>query len=210
MDIIDRRKLLEEKPQKEYTGSPYLNEEFVKGELYYNHQYVYQDIMLRYNIYDDVLEYLNKRNGVAYDIDPTDKVDKAIIGTDTFVVDSIPRGNKLRKCYFKLLCSGEVRILVKMRVDFIIRRAEQLYTAATPAKFARNVDTYYVRIDDQPPQKIKNIKSLITVINDRKKALSSFAKNEKLRNKPKDMVKLAGYYESLQASGTSGYTISGD
>ena len=197
MDIIDRRKLLEEKPQKEYTGSPYLNEEFVKGELYYNHQYVYQDIQLRYNIYNDAIEYLNKRNGVAYSLDANDKIDMAIIGIDTFVVDSIRCGKKLRKCYFKMLTDGKIRLLVKMRVVLIPRKNEQLYTAATLAKFARNADTYYVRVGRKAPRKTKNIKSLIALINNRKNALTVYYKKGKLRNKPEDMARLIDYYESL-------------
>lgn len=203
MDIVDTRKFLENESQKNYTGSPYLNENFIAGELYYNDQFVYQDIQLRYNIYNDVLEYLNKRNGVAYNLDPTNKINKVIIGKDTFVVDSLLYGNKIKYCYFKLLYSGQVTLLVKMKVVLIPRKNAQLYTEATLAKFARNVDSYYARVAEQPLQKVKKIKSLIALINDRNKALTEFAKKEKLRNKPEDMVKLADYYESLNSPAIS-------
>ena len=197
MDILHTRNAYEKNSEKNYTGSPYLNEEFVNGDLYYNHQYVYKNISLRYNIYNDAIEYSNKRNGVAFSLDPTDKIDMAIVGIDTFVVDSIRCGKKLKKCYFKMITDGKVRMLVKMRTVLIPRKNAQLYTEATLAHFARNGDTYYVRTGNKPLQKIKSLKSLTALINDRKSSLASYIKKEKLRNNSGDMARLIGYYESL-------------
>lgn len=197
MDYLNWRKSVENGVTGDYVGSPYLNDNFVDGKLYYNKEYLFQKLPLRYNIYDDVLEFMNRSKGIAYDIDPTFKIDKAIIGKDTFVVDSIQLGKKVKNGYFIQLRQGKITLLKKLKVTLIPEQPAQLYNPATPPEFARNVDTYYARIGKNLPEKVKNIKSLIKVINDKKKALSDYAKKEKLPNNTEGMIKLAKYYESL-------------
>jgi hypothetical protein len=197
LDYLGWRESVDDNNRANYIGSPYLNESFTDGDLYYNREYLFRKIPLRYNIYNDVLEFLNKNKGVAYDINPTIKIDTAIIGGDIFVVDSLQLGKKVKSGYFELLNPGKVTLLLKMKVTLIPAQPAKLYNEATPPKFARNVDTYYARIGKSLPRRVKNINGLVSLINDKKKALSDYAKKEKLSNKPEDLVKLAEYYESL-------------
>ena len=197
MDYLGWRKTIDSHTHGNYIGTPYLNDNFIDGELYFNKEYLFQKLPLRYNIYNDVLEFMNRSKGIAYDIDPTIKIDKAVIGNDIFVVDSIQLGKKIKSGYFILLSQGKVTLLKKLKVTLIPAQPAKLYSEATPPKFARNVDTYYARIGKNLPVRIKKIKDIINIINDKKKALSDYAKKEKLSSKPEDFIKLADYYESL-------------
>ena len=197
LDYLGWRKTIDSHTHGDYIGSPYLNDNFADGELFFNNKYLFQKLPLRYNIYNDVLEFMNRSKGIAFDIDPSDKIDSAKIGNNTFVVDSIQIGKKVKPGYFILIKPGRVTLLKKLKVTLIPEKPAQLYSPATPPKFARNVDTYYARIGKKLPEKVKSIKSLIKLIDDKKKELSDYAKSKKLSNKPEDFVTLAEYYESL-------------
>ena len=196
IDYLNTRKTYQSSQEKEYDGSPYLNENFVAGDLFYDGKYWFKDIPLRYNIYHDEMELSDK--GTAYAIAPTHLIDQVIISTDTFVVDSIQSGSNKIKGFFKLLLKGKVSLLLKMNVGLLPGQSAKLYNDATPPKFTRDKNIIYASIGKDQPQKFRNINELIAIINDKQKLLSEYIKMNKLSSKnTKDFIKLASYYNSL-------------
>lgn len=197
MDYLGWRKQLENQKEQEYDGSPYFNDNFVQSQLFYSGKYWFKNILLRYNIYHDEIELSDK--GLVWAIAPSHLIDKAIIGDDTLVVDSLQSSNYKSIAYYKLLHDGKVTLLLKMNVTLREGQPAKLYTPATPPKFTRSQDEVFVKTGKKKePEKIKNISALIALINDKQKQLADFVKSEKLGSKKKsDYIRLARYYESL-------------
>ncbi len=63
-------------------GTPYLNENFVAGVVY-DHKARYEGIPMRYNSYDDQIEF--KQNNQLYILDPQPRIRKVELDGHTFV-----------------------------------------------------------------------------------------------------------------------------
>ena len=70
-------------PSSDIEGSPYLNEEFEIGEVLYGEKYKLNQIPLRYNIYNDDIEYKVENSIMAF-ANPH-QIDKVILGNDVFI-----------------------------------------------------------------------------------------------------------------------------
>src|SRR6185295_17269569 len=76
-------------------GSPYLDEAYVEGQIFYADKSM--KVPLRYNIYQDVMEY--KQNGRPLLLDPTTTIKKVTFGTQTFVVQKFEFKGKTKYGY---------------------------------------------------------------------------------------------------------------
>ena len=71
------------KSNPDIKGSPYLAEEFVKGEVYYGGKFLVKDVSLRYNMFNDVMEFKNGKT--IMNLDGSMNLNKVIIGGDVFI-----------------------------------------------------------------------------------------------------------------------------
>jgi len=119
----------------EVDGTPYLNDTFANGEVYFdkNKRTVVQ---ARYNMYDDLVEY--QQNNQTLVLDPDERIKKVKIDEHTFIVDKYLYKGKIKHGYFTLLDSGKVTLLSKKVCTFKEQQAAKaLESRATPAKYVR-------------------------------------------------------------------------
>ena len=172
-------------------GSPYLNNEFIDGELYLKDKTAYK-LPLRYNIYTNNIEY--KKNDVIYDIaNPTD-IDRIKLDKSVFVyLPFIGKGG-----YFELLDSGKCCLVIQYIVDYQEPEPPKPYVDSKPAQFSRGNDRLYMVVNGTQTFEIKNFKDVYKALQDQSKRIEDFVKSEKIKNTKKDnLVKIVKYYNSF-------------
>jgi hypothetical protein len=181
-----------------YDGSPNLNDEFVNGEIFHNNQWRYMDIPIRYNIFNDEIEYKPKDKERIYALKPDTLFNMIIIPEDTFIVSLHEKDKGIKPGFFKLLANGKAALLVKMEVEFKEAQSATTHKMAMPAKFLKKPDKYYVKKQGELPINVKNVKKLIEQLGNHQDELTTYAKKEKLSGKKeKELKQLIYYYNSL-------------
>jgi len=182
---------------EDIKGSPYNENQFVLGDIYINNG-KYTKIPLRYNIYDDKMEF--QQNEVTYALEPDLRMRKISVGENVYVVDKFEFKWKEKVGYLLLLDSGKVSLMARLDVNFYERQEPRaMESAPTPAKFTRLSNTYYFKVSNQPVKKVESIKEMIASFPDKQVELNSFAKKEKISIKNEDeLIKLVRYYNSLK------------
>jgi len=179
-------------------GSPYLNDEFEKGEVVLKDKTTFKDVLLRYNIYNDQMEFQDEGKEYAIGTGAWHLLDRISVGDNIFVVDIYSIGTREKEGYFTLLADGETKLL---------RKHEMKLTDPVPAKpmqdpknseFVRKQDVYYLKIGSERIYEINNLKKMIAHVGEHQDELKTFAKKEKISvKKPDKLAKLVDYYNSL-------------
>ncbi len=181
---------------KEFEGSPFLNEQFVQGQVFTSGKH-YTAVPLRYNIFNDQMEF--RQNDLTYALYPGERIQKVILADETYVAEKYEIHGKMDYGYFTRLDSGKLTVLAKKVVRFTDKQeAKALESSNKPAKFTRAADLYYYKIGSGGIIKAGSLKNLIENLPDHKADVESYAKKEKLSTRnAEDLAKLAAYYNSL-------------
>jgi len=194
MLLQDSRRAMDGPSTEKIEGSPYLSETFVTGDVYTN-KGIHPAIPLRYNIYEDLIEFTS--NDITYILDPGPNVRKVDFGGYSFVVEK-PEVNG-KSGYYALLDSGKVTLLAKRTLTF--REAQPpkpLETEGKLARYSKAPDKYYYKIGNGPLIDISSIKKMIESLPDNHDELKQFASQEKISPKNEDeLIKLVKYYNTL-------------
>lgn len=179
------------------TGSPYLVDDFINGSVFTNSEIEYLDIPLRYNIYSDAMEFKTEKNEVLL-LDTPEMVKKIEFGEYKVVYAPFSESKKIQRGYFIVLVEGKVSLYTKPKIEFIKATLPAGYQEATPAKFERKPDSFYVRVGMDEAKLVENKKDLLEIIPDQKEKLEEFIKLKKTRfNKAEGLTELIRYYNSL-------------
>ena len=177
-------------------GTPFLNDNFVVGIVYAKDE-KYEGIPMRYNMYDDNIEF--KQNNQLLILDPQPRIRKVELDGHTFVVGDYELKGQPKQGYFLLLDSGQVTLMSKKVVSYREQQAPKgLDSGPTPAKYSNAPDVFYFKIGNGALMKVDNIKKMIAGFPDKQTELTEFAKKEKTSPKKEDeLVKLVKYYNSF-------------
>ncbi|MBU1013104.1 MAG: hypothetical protein KKG99_08855 [Bacteroidetes bacterium] len=182
-----RRSILSENDIK---GSPYLNAEFVLGDILTDNKIHYVSVPLRYNIYNDDIEFeVDKENYLA--ISNPESIQKIVIGDQEFIY-AIKRNKKGDQFgYYQLLQDGKVRLLSRHNIVFKEATKTTGYKAAESAKFEKNSNTFYLQKENDEPHEISNKKDLIAILGPQGEKINLLIKKEKINfRKEEDLIKL--------------------
>ena len=176
------------------AGSPYTDDKYKDGMIYYGTD-KNQAAPIRYNAYQDLIEY--QQNGKALVLDANPGIKKVIVGGETFV--PLPNSDSKKLRYFAVLDSGKITLYSKKNIVFQpFKRGGKLDGSDQPAEFQKKPDTYYYQLGDGELKEIDNIKSLIAGLPDKQDELNQFVKKEKISaKKEKDLLQFVKYYNSL-------------
>ena len=183
--------------EKDIDGSPYLNDEFIKGSIYTISKTQYSDLPLRYNIYNDEIEFETDDNKVAA-LDAPEIVEKVTFGD--FLMEYIPfeYSNKVKKGFFEVLLKGKASLYSRPEVEFRDAKKPEPYKEAEPAKFIRKDDRYYLRFGMEAAIPCVNKKDVIGKFPDHSSDIEAFIKKNKINvKKEDDLKKMVEYYNSL-------------
>ncbi len=179
--------------ESDISGSPYLNNEFILGSILTNDKIRYIDIPLRYNIYNDDMEFKNSEDTYLAIGDPT-LVKMIIIGDDKFIYTDKRKKNGEQFGYYKLLEDGEIKLLLKYNVVFKKAVPTTGYEEAEPPKLERISDTYYILQGNNEPQQISKKKDIDLIFGPKSSEIDNYIKKEKLNvKKEEDLIKLVEF-----------------
>ncbi len=180
-------------------GTPYLNEQYVEGEIFFGetNRASHAKVPVRYNIYQDLMEY--QQNGKALVLDPTKKIKKVKVGDETFVVEKFNMDGKSKFGFLNVLDTGKMTLMSKKMIKYTEPlQGKALDGGDLPAKFSRLSDTYFYRFGEGELKEVGNLKELIASLPDKQDEVKQFAKQEKISPKKEDeLLKLVRYYNSL-------------
>jgi len=184
--------------QYKIEGSPYLDDAFVNGTIYTTTKTQVPDVPLRYNIYNDNLEFKTS-DGTILELAHPETVERAKMGEIEMVhTDYLNSTNNTNQGFFKVLAEGKLNLLAKPDIFYQEAKEQAAYKDAQPPKFIQKSDEYYVQKPGYPAIKIKKSKDLDEVVSANKKELDTYIKKNKIKfKKAEDLTQLVNYYNSL-------------
>lgn len=183
--------------ENDIEGSPYLNDEFIKGSIYTSSKTQYADIPLRYNIYNDEIEFETEDKKVAAIASP-EIVEKVTFGDITMEYIPFDYSKTVRKGFFKVIVKGRASLYARPDIEFREAKSPEPYKEAEPAKFIQKDDRYYLRLGMESAVMCVNKKDVISFFPDHSSEIDSFIKENKINVKKEDeLKKLLEYYNSL-------------
>ncbi len=176
--------------EKDIKGSPYLNPEFTPGTVYTKKNVHYTQIPLRYNIYNDVIEF-KLQNDSVYAISNPEIIRQIEIAGETFFYY---RTAYNKAGYFSLKHAGDVQLLSKYNIGFKDAVPAGAYAQSTPPTFQSKANTFFIKIKDEAPVSIAKKNDLKKIFGKQSNEILSFIKKEKLNiREEEDLIKLIEY-----------------
>jgi hypothetical protein len=154
-------------------GSPYLNEEFVRGNVTTLDSIQYRNVPLRYNIYNDEIEFMVDDENYLAIAEPTSM---AQISIKEAVFIYLKKD--LKYGYYQLLEDGKIKLLLRYNVRFRQANYSNGINQARPPKFNRGVNTHYIQLGYNEPQLIKKKKDIDRIFGKESVAIKELIKKE--------------------------------
>jgi hypothetical protein len=203
LDITQQRAAfgLSEDDYNNIEGSPYANEEFLPGNIYQDNQLVYNNILLRYNIFSDEIEIKNSGDAKEDSFGALVKNPEAFVKILNTIYVFVPlEGSNEKGNYFTVVSEESVfdlykKTQVSYKAPF---KASTSYERDRPGTFEKKnsyflvskVGTFY----ELPSNKSKVIKAM----GKKEKEVKAFIKKNKTNLKSEeDIIKLVKHYNSL-------------
>ncbi|PKP35819.1 MAG: hypothetical protein CVU00_00645 [Bacteroidetes bacterium HGW-Bacteroidetes-17] len=166
-------------------GSPYLDKTFVKGSVITRDSLQYQNVPLRYNIYNDEFEFKVNEEKYLVISEPS-SILKISIEDAAFIY--LKKDNKYG--YYQLLNDDKIKLLLRYNVKFRQANVSNGINQARPPKFNRGSDTYYIQIGYNEPQQIKNKKDIDLIFGSKDNTIKELIKKERIDiRKESDLLK---------------------
>lgn len=179
------------------AGSPYIREDFQKGEVVTYKDIVYPDIPFRYNIYNDKMEFKTSENQILTIANP-ELIRFIELEDHTWTYRPYFKGRKLENGFFVLLEEDKVSLLLKKNMILQKAKSPGAYREAEPAQFVAKPDDFFIQPKGKAAQIIINKKDLPALFPDKQKELAAFIKKNKTKTtKLEDLIELVQYYHSL-------------
>lgn len=185
---------------KEIKGSPYLTDEFSKGEILMNNT-MYQDVLLRYNVYNDLFEARLGQNSIA--IDPAkNPIDTIYCEDNKFVRKFLqaPKNNSLSHVAV-LYKHNNGSLYKRYRITLIQATRPGAYAEAKPAEFNPMQPDYYLGRGEEL-YLLKGVKTIADFFDVEAKEVKSFMKSGQLKlQREKDLISLCTHFSNLPSNG---------
>lgn len=180
-------------------GTPYMNEEFTLGDIYYGGEHKIEQIPLRLDIYRSRLEYKDEKGAVMAFGNP-EKMDYVKIGKEVFIY--LPKGTANKVSGFLKMWNTKLPCLLsKMNVNYIKGEEAKPYDLhpGRPDHLERVQDNQYIMANRNDIEKVSSVKKLIKYLGAHTSELTEYAKAADLSTKePEKLVKLVNYYHQLE------------
>lgn len=181
--------------EKDIKGSAYLNPEFTLGTVYTLKNVHYTSIPLRYNIYNDVIEF-KLQNDSIYAISNPEIIRQIEIEGETFL---FYRTDYNKAGYYSLRFAGEIQLLSKYNISFQDATPPAAFGEAQPASFKPKANTFFIKIKDEIPASISKKNDLKNIFGDKSDKMLTFIKQKKLNiRKEDDLLKLVEFINQMK------------
>lgn len=171
-------------------GSPFLNEEFIRGEIVMNDTLLYREVPLRYNIYTDVMEFQNASGQVLELVIPEGSCIFKLGGSVFSILDYYGLDNEKRGI-LELLADGHLKLYKQYLVDFKPATKAIGYQDAQPNRFVRQEDEYLLATGEGRPEVFRNAKGLMEKLEQICPDIGRYSKDHKLKpGREGDLVRI--------------------
>jgi len=177
-----------------YKGTPYYNDSFLLGNIFYDNELLKKNVALRYNVFFDEIEYKKALN-------LADENYKILIKTENLYTTINQEVFVFRNGfgYFLVLFDGtNISLLKKIsKKYFPPKKAATSLTKDYPAEFKDRFE-YYLITKDKEIQLLPNSKNKRLKVFSKNKALKDYIEKNKINlSNQSDLEKLIRYYDSL-------------
>lgn len=184
-----------------YTGTPYMNESFLPGEIYHKNKLIANQIPMRYNALMDEMEFKTtfetpdeESSALLKSVD----IDVRILNQ---VFTFVPyQGGVEKGGYFEVLLEDKSHDLFKKYKKKYTpeKKAETSITRDVPAKFTDDPAYFLVRPDGKFIELPSKNKKFLEAFISKEKEIKEFIKDNKLSIKEeKDIIRIVKHYNSL-------------
>lgn len=185
-----------ERTADDIEGSAYLREEFLDGRVTLENV-EYNHIPLRYNVYNDLVEF-KSNNGEVYNINNPDVVEEIVIGDKRYRYLTCVLQKEEVKLFAELLCDGTVKLYKHHRMRIQPARAGGTHTKPQPPRFVNVAPLYVVENPGVGVRVLNNKKELFAVFGDKSAQIKKFMKDRSLSVKQEaDLVKIIEFVSSI-------------
>ena len=181
-------------------GSPYFKDDWMRGTAIVKSGDQYDNQLLKLDLISNELHYLDS---AAQEMITTEKVVEVILKDSVsgkqyrFVYSSaiaVPKSERPATGWYQLLTMGAANLFRKFQKEIVETRP---YGAATYEEAIQTTSVYFLAYKEEF-YRIKKIKDLPEILNDKHKELSNYINNKNLSGKSEfDYIALVEYYNSL-------------
>lgn len=176
--------------ENDIEGSAYLDDHFVLGDIITYENVIYKDIPLRYNIYNDQMEFQISLD-IILSISNPEILKEIQFGDQVFIYCEI---NDAKGGYFSLKQSGNIQLLSKYNIDFLKAELPAPFKEAKPPSFRSKPNTFFIKIDEGYPVQISKKKNLVLIFGSLNDEIQKFIKKEKINLKREnDLIELVQF-----------------
>lgn len=178
-------------------GSPNLMDEFVNGSIYTVQKVQFEEVPLRYNIFNDELEFKTPTNEILALATP-EIIEKVVMGNTILAHLNYVQLNKIKKGYFVVLKEGKASLFAKPDIMYKNATPPAAYKDPEPAKYIKKSDKYYISVESAPAQIINNKKDIIAAFPDNQEKIEIYISKNKIKtNSPEKLTEVVEYFNSL-------------
>ncbi len=184
-----------------YTGSPYVNESYLAGEIYHNNKLIADNIPLRYNALMDEMEFKPSFETPDTESSALLKSPEIDVRIGSKVYIFVPYQGGIEKGgYFEVLLRGErVDLFKKYNKRYTPeQKATTSLTRDTPARFSDNPVYYIVLHDGRFVELSSRTRNFSKAFVGKEREINDFIKSKKLDIKDENhILQIVNYYNTL-------------
>lgn len=178
-----------------YEGHPFFESEYIEEGAISYYGESYQNVPMQYDLVRDelIIEHYDQKGYVGLVKLHQERIASFSLLDHNFIrLKSESTG--LRDGFYDLLYDGKVKVLAKRKKSVSEDLSQQQLTVSFPER-----NSYYL-FKDNKYHSIRNKKSMLKVLENKRKELNQFAKKPKLDfklNRENAMVRVAEYYDQI-------------
>lgn len=179
---------------EDVEGSAYMDEQFINGVVTLNTGAKYSSIPLRYNVFNDLIEFRNN-SGKVFNINNPEAISELTIGDSKFIYTNCKLHKINEKLFVEVISEGNISLLKRHRMKLQPAKQAETHRPAQPLKLVKMPSEYLIKKGSGEAQIFKNKKELLMLLSDKKEEISELINQQKLSlNDEKDLATIVGYY----------------
>lgn len=180
--------------EADFEGVAYLDTNFIDGVVVLTTGAKYSDIPLRYNVFNDLIEFKNPK-GEVFNINNPTSINELIIGSSKFIYVNFIHSSKEKHLFAEVLSEGKASLLKHHRLSLQPAKQAETHRAAQPPKFVKIPSEYLIKKEGGNVQLIKSKKELLLMLTDKSKEINDMIAREKLSVKVEsDLKQIVDFY----------------
>ena len=199
---FNQQMMLDNSELENVEGTPYLQEEFNNGDIYYGGKHKIEQVPLRLDLFRDRLEFKNEQGAVMAFANP-ERMDYVVIGKEVFIYLPKSKGSSVSG-FLKTWNTRAPFLLTKMEIKFKKGEEAKPFDLHEPTqdRLERIPDKHFIMRDPNDIEKVTTVKKLIRYLGTHNEKLFEFAKKAEINDdEPEKLVKLVNYFQQMEEAG---------